>query len=165
MTHKNKKFRRIQPLTAFTIIIVAALVVFMIGVGIWRLMGAQNTSVILSSGEKLKYVGMVDHSGRPTSGTLYYPNGLSAKIDLKEGSVTYSDGTVYYGSLDADYRRSGQGSISWTNGDSYTGEFLADALTGKGTFTFASGDVYEGDLVNGVKNGFGKYMSSDGSEY
>ncbi len=165
MGYKNKKFRRIQPLTAFTIIVVAALAVFLIGVGIWRMMGAQNTTVILSSGEELKYVGMVDHAGRPISGTLYFPNGISAEIDLDEGKVTYSDGTVYYGVLDADYRRTGSGSITWKNGDSYTGDFVADELTGSGVFTFASGDIYEGELKNGVKEGRGKYISSDGSEY
>lgn len=165
MGYKNKKFRRIQPLTAFMIILAAALAVFMIGIGINRFMGAQNTTVILSNGEELKYVGMVDASGRPISGTLYYRNGMSAKIDLEAGSVTYSDGTVYYGSLDADYRRSGTGRLEMTNGDSYTGEFEADRLTGKGIYSFASGDIYEGDFVDGVKDGAGKYTASDGSIY
>ena len=117
MAHKNKKFRRIQPLTAFTIIVASALVVFLIGVGIWKLKGAQNTSVTLSSGEELKYVGLVDKFGRPISGTIYFSNGLSAELDVDEGSLVYSDGTVYYGPLDADYRKHGKGTITWVNGD------------------------------------------------
>lgn len=165
MAHKNKKFRRIQPLTAFTIIVASALVVFLIGVGIWKLKGAQNTSVTLSSGEELKYVGLVDKFGRPISGTIYFSNGLSAELDVDEGSLVYSDGTVYYGPLDADYRKHGKGTITWVNGDSYTGDFFEDKLTGYGTFSFASGDVFEGDLINGRKEGRGKYVSSDGSEY
>ena len=165
MAYKNKKFRRIQPLTAFTIIVVAALVIFLIGVGIWKFKGAQNTSVTLSSGEELKYVGLVDKFGRPISGTLYFPNGLSAELNVDDGSLTYSDGTVYYGPLDADYRKHGKGTITLVNGDTYTGDFFEDKLTGYGTFSFASGDVYEGDLIDGKKEGRGKYTSSDGSEY
>lgn len=165
MAYKNKKFRKIQPLTAFTIIVVAALVVFLIGVGIWKLKGAQNTSVTLSSGEELKYVGLVDKYGRPISGTLYFANGLSAELDVDESTLTYSDGTVYCGPLDADYRKHGKGTITFVNGDSYTGDFFEDKLTGFGIFTFASGDVYEGNLVDGKKEGRGKYTSSEGSEY
>ena len=165
MEYKNKKFRRIQPLTAFTVIVAAALIVFLIGVGIWKLKGAQNTSVTLSSGEELKYVGLVDKYGRPISGTLYYANGTSAELNVDEGSLTYADGTVYYGPLDADYRKHGEGKLVWTNGDTYTGDFYEDKITGYGTFSFACGDVYEGDLIDGMKEGSGKYYSSDGSEY
>jgi hypothetical protein len=165
MGYTNKKFRRIQPMTAFTIIVVAALSVFLIGVGIWRFKGAQNTSVILSSGEELKYVGLVDKLGRPISGTLYFANGISAQIDVTEGKVTYSDGTVYYGPLDGNYKKTGKGSITLPNGDTYEGDFLEDSLTGYGKFTFAGGDVYEGELQNGKKEGKGKYTSAEGSIY
>jgi hypothetical protein len=165
MGYQNKKFRRIQPLTAFTVIIAAALIVFLIGVAIWKMKGAQNTSVMLSTGEELKYVGLVDKYGRPISGTLYFANGLSAELDVDEGTLTYSDGTVYCGPLDSDYRKHGKGSITFINGDNYTGDFFEDKLTGYGRFSFASGDVYEGDLINGKKEGRGKYTTSDGSEY
>jgi hypothetical protein len=165
MGYTNKKFRRIQPMTAFTIIVVAALSVFLIGVGIWRFKGAQNTSVILSSGEELKYVGLVDKLGRPISGTLYFANGISAQIDVTQVKVTYSDGTVSYGPLYGNYKKTGNGSITLPNGDTYEGDFLEDSLTGYGKFTFAGGDVYEGELQNGKKEGKGKYTSADGSIY
>jgi hypothetical protein len=126
MEYQNKKFRRIQPLTAFTVIIAAALIVFLIGVAVWKIKGAQNTSVMLSTGEELKYVGLVDKYGRPISGTLYFANGLSAELDVDEGTLTYSDGTVYCGPLDSDYRKHGKGSITFINGDSYTGDFFED---------------------------------------
>jgi hypothetical protein len=144
MAYKNKKYHRIQPLTAFTIIVAAALVVFLIGLGISRLSGAQNTTVILSDGEEIKFTGLFDKDGKPISGTLYYANGVSAEIDVNKGTVTYSDGTVYEGALDADYRRTGKGKITWQNGDVYEGDFLSDKLTGYGIFKFADGDVYEG---------------------
>ena len=95
MAYKNKKYHKIQPLTAFTIIVAAALAVFLIGLGISRLSGAQNTTVILSNGEEVKFTGMFDKDGKPVSGTLYYTNGVSAEIDVAAGTVTYSDGTVY----------------------------------------------------------------------
>lgn len=150
---------------AFLLILAAALLVFLLGLGIWRLTGAGSSTVTLSNGEEVKFTGLVDAQGNPVSGTLHYANGLSAEIDIKNSTVTYSDGTVYVGPLDEDYRRTGQGRITWKNGDSYTGDFVADLLTGSGIYTFKSGDVYEGELVGGKKEGMGKYTSADGSVY
>ena len=41
----------------------------------------------------IKFLGKVNSSGTPISGTLYYSNGIKGEIDMREGKVTYSDGT------------------------------------------------------------------------
>ncbi len=165
MAYKNKKFRKIQPMTAFLIITVAALAVFLVVLGITRATGQHNTTVVLSSGEQVKYVGTIDGAGNLVRGTLYYENGMQIVIDSREKRVTYADGSVYVGDLDGDYRRHGRGKLSWPKGDSYEGTFVADAITGSGVFTFANGDVYEGELRDGKKHGTGKYTAKDGSVY
>ena len=125
MAFKFKRYHNTKYLTIFAVIVAAALIVFLIGLGVSRLAGAQNTTVILPGGEEIKFTGMFDKDGNPVSGTLYYANGIQAEIDVTKGTVTYSDGTVYEGALDADYRRTGKGKITWKNGDVYEGEFVA----------------------------------------
>jgi hypothetical protein len=165
MAYKNKKYHRIQPLTAFTIIVAAALAVFLIGLGISRLSGAQNTTVILSDGEEIKFTGLFDNDGKPISGTLYYANGVSAEIDVNKGTVTYSDGTVYEGALDADYRRTGKGKITWQNGDVYEGELLGGDKHGRGKYTSIDGSIYDGEFKNNRFHGKGKLTTPDGGVY
>lgn len=165
MGYKNKKFRRVAPYKIFVVIVLAAIAVLLLGMLIARMNGIQNTTVTLENGEELKYVGFVDRDGNPTSGTLYFSNGIQMVLDVKKGTATYSDGTVYAGGFDGNYLREGYGKITWANGDSYEGDFVAGELTGRGIFYFAGGDVYEGDLVGGVKEGYGKYTSADGSTY
>ena len=96
MAYKSKKYHETKYLTTFAVIVAAALIVFLIGIGISRIAGAQNTTVILSNGEEVKFTGMFDKDGNPISGTLYYANGISAEIDVTKGTVTYSDGTVIH---------------------------------------------------------------------
>lgn len=165
MGHKNKKFRRVQPFTVFAAIVVSAMAVLLLALLVARMSGLSNTTVRLESGEELKYVGLIDKDGNLTSGTLYFANGIQMVIDAEKGTATYSDGTVYVGGFDGNYRRQGYGTIIWKNGDSYEGDFVADELTGRGKFTFAGGDVYEGELIGGVKEGYGKYTAADGSVY
>ena len=165
MEYKQNKHLNIRLKNPFLTIAGLALAVFLLAIGIAAIFGARNTNLTLSDGEEIRFTGLFDRNGNPISGTIYYANGLSAEIDLDAGRVTYSDGTVYLGQLDGDYRRSGQGSITWRNGDSYEGDFLADKLSGSGVYTFKSGDVYEGDFLDGKKHGRGKYTSFDGSYY
>ena len=165
MGNRQPKHHNIRLKYPFLTIAGLALAVFLIGMGVAALCGARDTNLTLPSGEEIRFTGLFDMDGNPISGTIYYANGLSAEIDLEEGRVSYSDGTVFLGTLDADYRRSGKGSITWKNGDSYEGDFISDMLSGSGTYTFASGDVYEGDFVEGKKQGHGKYTSFDGSYY
>ena len=165
MVKKQNTYWNIRIKYPFLTIASLALVVFLLGIGIAAIFGARDTNITLSDGEQIRFTGLFDKDGNPISGTIYYANGLSAEIDLEAGKVTYSDGTVFLGKLDADYRRSGQGSITWKNGDSYEGEFVSDKLSGNGVYTFQSGDVYEGEFVDGKKHGKGKYTAFDGSYY
>lgn len=165
MEYKQPKHINIRFKNPFLTIAGLALAVFLLGIGIAAIFGARDTNLTLSSGEEIRFTGLFDREGNPISGTIYYANGLSAEIDLEAERVTYSDGTVFLGKLDSDYRRSGKGSITWQNGDSYEGDFLADKLSGYGVYTFKSGDVYEGEFLDGKKHGRGKYTSFDGSYY
>ena len=165
MANKQNTYWNIRIKYPFLMIASLALVVFLLGIGIAAIFGARDTNITLSDGEQIRFTGLFDKDGNPISGTIYYANGLSAEIDLEAGKVTYSDGTVFLGKLDADYRRSGQGSITWPNGDSYEGDFVSDKLSGNGVNTFQSGDVYEGEFVEGKKHGKGKYTAFDGSYY
>lgn len=165
MANKQNTYWNIRIKYPFLVIASLALVVFLLGIGIAAIFGARDTNITLSDGEQIRFTGLFDKDGNPISGTIYYANGLSAEIDLEAGKVTYSDGTVFLGKLDADYRRSGQGSITWPNGDSYEGDFVSDKLSGNGVYTFHSGDVYEGEFVEGKKHGKGKYTAFDGSYY
>ena len=165
MANKQNTYWNIRIKYPFLMIASLALVVFLLGIGIAAIFGARDTNITLSDGEQIRFTGLFDKDGNPISGTIYYANGLSAEIDLEAGKVTYSDGTVFLGKLDADYRRSGQGSITWPNGDSYEGDFVSDKLSGNGVYTFQSGDVYEGEFVEGKKHGKGKYTAFDGSYY
>ena len=165
MANKQNTYWNIRIKYPFLMIASLALVVFLLGIGIAAIFGARDTNITLSDGEQIRFTGLFDKDGNPISGTIYYANGLSAEIDLEAGKVTYSDGTVFLGKLDADYRRSGQGSITWPNGDSYEGDFVSDKLSGNCVYTFQSGDVYEGEFVEGKKHGKGKYTAFDGSYY
>ena len=165
MVKKQNTYWNIRIKYPFLVIAGLALVVFLLGIGIAAIFGARDTNITLSDGEQIRFTGLFDKDGNPISGTIYYANGLSAEIDLEAGKVTYSDGTVFLGKLDADYRRSGQGRITWPNGDSYEGDFVSDKLSGNGVYTFQSGDVYEGEFVEGKKHGKGKYTAFDGSYY
>ena len=109
MEYTQKKYRNIRLKNPFLTIAGLALAVFLIGIGIAALCGARDTNLTLPSGEEIRFTGLFDMNGNPISGTIYYANGLSAEIDVDEGRVTYSDGTVYLGLLDSDYRRSGKG--------------------------------------------------------
>ena len=63
MAYKNKRYHDTKYLTIFGVIVAAALAVFLIGLGISRLAGAQNSTVILSNGDELKFTGLFDKDG------------------------------------------------------------------------------------------------------
>ena len=88
----------------------------------------------------IKFFGKVNGSGTPVSGTLYYSDGTKGEIDFRESKVTYSDGTVYEGTLTA-LQRNGNGTLTYPNGDVYRGAFVNAKITGKGEYVFANGDT------------------------
>ena len=64
------------------------------------------------------------------------------------GVITYPDGSVYDGQIDAG-KRSGDGKLTMPDGLIYFGMWKGGQIEGTGTLTQPNGDVYEGDLVAG----------------
>ena len=100
----------------------------------------------------------------------------------------YSDGTRYYGSLNAqgqptadgkgiivftsghrydgelrDNQRNGCGTFTFENGQRYDGEFRNDTYHGQGIWQFANGDRYIGNMKNGKCQGLGTYVDTNGN--
>lgn len=117
-----------------------------------------------STDDGIKFFGKYK-GGIPYNGTVYYPDGLRAKLEYEAGTITYSNGDVYVGEITG-ILRNGTGKMTYygTN-ETYTGPFVNDAITGNGTYVFSNGTTYEGALVDNKKNGFGKITFSDGSTY
>ncbi|MBQ8576530.1 MAG: hypothetical protein IJ449_00965 [Clostridia bacterium] len=116
-------------------------------------------------GGYVKFFGTVDGEGNPYKGDLYYSDGTTAKVDMLNHKVTFSNGDVYTGTLNNSLRMEGEGTLEYSTGDVYEGEFENGVISGEGTFRYANGDVYEGAFLNGAKNGQGVYTWFDGSTY
>ena len=125
----------------------------------------------------LTFVGFVTKAGEdtvPKSGTIYYSDGMTAKVTDCGFTVTFSDGTVvenavklefasgdvYEGKI-RDYRMNGKGKYTWSSEDCYEGDFVSDAFTGKGTLYYSEGEVYIGEFTDGMKNGKGVFLWND----
>ncbi len=125
----------------------------------------------------LTFVGFVTKAGEdtvPKSGTVYYSDGMTAKVTDCGFTVTFSDGTVvenavklefangdvYEGKI-RDYRMNGKGKYTWSNEDCYEGDFVSDAFTGKGSLYYSDGSVYVGEFTDGMKNGKGVFLWAD----
>ncbi len=122
----------------------------------------------------LTFVGFVTKAGEdtvPKSGTVYYSDGMTAKVTDCGFTVTFEDGTVvencvklefangdiYEGKI-KDYRMNGKGKYTWSSEDRYEGDFVSDAFTGKGTLYYGEGSVYIGEFTDGKKNGKGVFL-------
>ncbi len=116
-------------------------------------------------GGYVKFFGTVDGQNNPYKGDLYYSDGTTAKVDMLNHKVTFSNGDVYTGALNSSLRMEGEGTLAYSTGDIYEGTFEDGVITGEGTFTYANGDVYRGTFLNGSKNGEGVYTWFDGSSY
>ena len=102
------------------------------------------------------------HKGVASSGWISTAEGARGR--LKDGVVTYSDGSVYVGELDGAVR-SGEGTLTYANGDVYEGQFLRDKKNGYGKQTYATGDVYEGNFKDGVFSGHGEFRYANGATF
>lgn len=122
----------------------------------------------------LTFVGFVTKAGEdtvPKSGTIYYSDGMTAKVTDCGFTVTFEDGTVvenavklefangdvYEGKI-RDYRMNGKGKYTWSSEDIYEGDFVSDAFTGKGTLYYNDGSLYIGEFTDGAKNGKGVFL-------
>ena len=116
-------------------------------------------------GGYVKFFGTVDADGNPYRGDLYYSDGTTAKVDMLNHKVTFSNGDIYIGALSTSLRMEGQGRLEYNTGDVYEGSFVDGVISGEGKFTYANGDVYEGQFSDGMKNGHGVYTWFDKSTY
>lgn len=57
----------------------------------------RDVRITSENGGTIKFTGMVDKTGIPTKGTLYFSDGPSAKVDSETGELVYSNGNVYKG--------------------------------------------------------------------
>ncbi len=118
-----------------------------------------------SSGGTVKFFGRVDADGAPYSGNLFYSNGVTAEVDMKNHTVSFSNGDVYTGELNSSLKLHGEGTLVYNTGDKYEGQFENGSISGEGTFTYSNGDLYIGQFSGGKKNGTGTYTWNDGSSY
>ena len=163
---KYVKYRRRLPFMARVMIVFGlALLLFLIVVMILYVSGIRYITVTRTNGDKLKYFGIVDKTGRPTSGTISYADGRKAYVRKNTGLIEYTDGSVYEGALNSVYEREGQGKLLLSNGEEYEGNFSADVISGSGTYKFINGDVYTGTFADNKFDGYGKYTYATGEVY
>ncbi len=111
-----------------------------------------------------KFYGKTEN-GLPYSGTIRYPNGESAELDMANKTIRYSNGDLYVGDIYQVYRQ-GNGKMSfYATKDVYEGQFQEDKLTGTGTYTYRNGDVFMGKLIDSQKQGQAVFIWADGSKY
>lgn len=110
----------------------------------------------------IKFVGFVQKTvdgNVPKSGTLYYDDGMTAKVTESGLTVTFKDGTVIENAV----------KVEFANGSVYEGRMQGLQMSGKGRYTWGAGEdgnsVYEGDFVNDAFTGTGSQYYSDGAIY
>lgn len=79
--------------------------------------------------------------------------------------VSFSDGAVYYGALNAQGRPEGKGYLRWPNGRYYEGEFKDGLMHGQGRNVAANGAVFEGEFKQGMASGQQKVVFANGAVY
>lgn len=159
---------------ALTALAAVGILAIVLHIGGWRFQTYET-----SQHGTIRFVGKVEHD-IPISGTVYYSDGMTAKIlsgasdptASKELDLTvwnlqlqYKNGDVYQGQA-VSFLRHGSGTLTYAGGDVYEGEFFFDNMQGSGTYTYLSGDRYVGEFSQNQKDGKGSYQwapLSDGS--
>ncbi|HBR30880.1 MAG TPA: hypothetical protein DD733_02235 [Clostridiales bacterium] len=153
----HAKKRRARPAV---VILVTAIILVVITVLVFLLLGYRY----ISTEKGIKFLGKAE-SGQPIIGLLKYPNGMKARLDFINSSITYENGDLYTGGIDGVYR-DGKGTMQYSaTGDIYVGDFTADEMTGSGVYTYSNGDRYEGSLLDGKMSGKGLMTFRGGSIY
>lgn len=157
-------------------IVITALLAALITGGVLLNSGLRYTTYPTSEHGDIKFVGKVDKNGIPIKGTVYYADGLTAKVSSAESGsamstiesddddsltvytlkLTYSNGDVYEGET-VHFLRHGKGKLTFSGGDVYEGDFVFDDMEGSGIYRYLGGDVYEGEFADNQKNGEGSY--------
>jgi len=81
---------------------------------------------------------------------------------IKEGKITYPNGTVYQGEISG-FFPFGLGKMIYASGESLEGNWYAGTLNGFGKYIFQSGKRYEGQFIDSKFHGTGTYHFPDGS--
>ena len=80
-----------------------------------------------------------------------------------EGNLTWRNGDVFQGIWTDN--EVGNGTITYSDGTLYIGQWLGDKRHGKGEMRYTHGGKYVGHFSNGLKDGIGNYTWSDGAYY
>jgi hypothetical protein len=70
------------------------------------------------------------------------------KIKLKNYSILYDDGSIYYGYYNKFWEREGYGVYILPDGSKYQGFFKNNRMNGRGRLVGIDGDYFEGILLN-----------------
>lgn len=79
-----------------------------------------------------------------------------------EGTMKYSDGSVYEGSWYGG-KRQGVGIYRFSDGSRFKGEFVDDRMSGYGQLVWPDGSRYVGEFHKGCRHGQGKEIDEHGS--
>ena len=79
--------------------------------------------------------------------------------------ITYENGDLFIGTLDADGNRIGQGTYYFSRGGRYVGDWKDDQKNGQGDFIFSDGSKYVGQFKDDNMNGQGTYNYTNGNKY
>ena len=115
-----------------------------------------------------KFIGIFMH-GWYHSGTLVtnehtYVGLFKEGIFNGQGTLIYSDGTIYDGNFDGGVF-SGLGKLINPEGDQYEGSFRDGMKHGHGKIVYGDGSVYVGDWNKDCKDGVGRHTYACGREY
>ena len=121
-------------------------------------------TLVLGTGHR--YTGGIKDGVRHGEGVLLMPGkrkivGVWVDNEIREGTFTGSDGTIYEGRWEF-RERNGQGTLTFPDGRKYVGEFKSDQRHGKGTMTWPDGRTYVGDFKRGARTGHGTMTYPDG---
>jgi hypothetical protein len=116
-----------------------------------------------------QYTGYFKAGARHGDGVLLMPGdrkivGVWEDNEIKSGTYTESDGTVYEGQW-MFRERNGQGTLTFPDGRKYIGEFKSNQRHGQGTMLFPDGRKYAGDFLSGKRTGRGTMTYPDGRQY
>ncbi|MGK0440925.1 MAG: hypothetical protein ACJA0N_000720 [Pseudohongiellaceae bacterium] len=101
-----------------------------------------------------------------TAGIVFSKNYLIKDFEIRHiPTLSFADGGVYSGPIDAAGLASGQGRMEWGNGTVYTGAFKDGLYHGLGVFEDATGFRVEGAYTKGIANGEAVISYNDGLVY
>ena len=86
-------------------------------------------------------------------------NGVVKNISLR---FLIPPGDIFAGIWD---HNSGEGTVQYSDGSVYEGSWLSGERHGFGALTYNSGAAYVGEYVKGLKEGNGSYTWPDGAKY